>query len=422
VRRREFLAAGATALSTAVAGCSSDPGYGGSFERPTDRWPAAGYDPAGTSHAPAGPDAPTEQWTLDRESVEPSMYGYLGPPAVGDAVYVAGMARGYYDSEQLDSVLAAVDPDAGTTLWTHTVEERIVGAPAVLGSTVVVGTADGRVLAVEEGEPAWETNLDGAGLTPAVFGDRLYVPDDSGALHCLDRSGSTRWTASRSGLLDELLGGGDPIRAAVPAVDSDRVYAAFSSGDDGRSVVVAYDHSGLRKWRLELQSGTGYDVGPRGVALAEGTLYLSHGGTVAAVDTEAGELDWEFVTGYYSAGPPATDGQRVYVAAKNLYALDPGDGTELWRVVNESRPRNDTDINGVPFLARPVVADGTVYLRAAGFDPETGTRRWGSDVDSWADSGKFFTDQYDRVPMANLAVTADGLYLTHSVRGVQKFA
>ncbi|MFC6973613.1 PQQ-binding-like beta-propeller repeat protein [Halomicroarcula sp. GCM10025709] len=422
MRRREFLAAGATALSTAVAGCSTDSAYAGSFDRPTDRWPAAGYGPAGTSHAPAGPDAPTEQWTLDREAVDPPLYGYLGQPAVGDAVYVAGMARGYYDSEDLDSVLAGIDPESGEPLWTHTVPEGITGAPTAIGSTVVVGTGDGRLLAVEGGETAWTTGLDGAGLTPRVFGERLYVPDASGALRCLDRSGSTRWTASRSNPLEWLLGDGEPIRAAVPAVDSDRVYAAFSTGDGGRSVVAAFDHSGLRQWRLELQSETGYDIGPRGIALADGTLYLSYGGTIAAVDAEAGELDWEFVTGYYTAGPPATDGDRVYVAAKNLYALDPADGTELWRVVNESTPRNDTDLDGVPFLARPAVADGTVYLRAAGFDPADGTRRWGTDADSWADSGKYFTDPYDRVPMANLAVTAEGVYLTHATRGVQKFA
>ncbi|WP_324758296.1 PQQ-binding-like beta-propeller repeat protein [Haloarcula montana] len=421
MRRRDLLAAGATALSTAVAGCSSDTTYTGSFEQPTDRWPAAGYGPAGTSHAPAGPDAPTEQWTLDREAMDPPLYGYLGEPAVGDAVYVAGMARGYFDADRLDSVLAALSPETGDPLWTHTVTEGITGAPAIVGSTVVVGTSDGRLLAVEDGEVAWTAQLDGAGLTPAVFGDRFYVPDGSGALHCIDRSGSARWTASRRNPLDGLLGDDDPIRGAVPAVDSERIYTAFSTGDRDTSVVAAFDHSGLREWRLELQSERGYGVGPRGLALADGTLYLSHGGTVTAVDA-AGELDWEFVTGYDSAGPPATDGDRVYVAAKNLYALDTADGTERWRVVNESVPQRTTDINGVPFLARPAIADGTVYFRAAGFDPEDGSRRWGSDADSWADSGEYFTDPYDRVPMANLAVTADGLYLTHAVRGVQKFA
>lgn len=422
MRRRQLLAAGVTALSAGVAGCSAEPAYAGSFERPTDRWPAAGYDPAGTSHAPAGPDAPTEQWTLDRERTEPPLYGYLGPPVVGDAVYVAGMGRGYYDSDRLDSVLAAIDPISGEPLWTHTVPEGITGAPTLLGSTVVVGTRDGRALAVEEGDVVWTSGLDGAGLTPAVFGDRLYVPDDSGSIRCLDRSGSVRWRVTREDPLAGLLGDEEPARAAVPAVDTQRVYTAFSTGTDDGSVVLAFDHAGRREWRLELRSDTGFDGGPHGIALSDGTLYLSHGGTVAAVDAETGDREWSFVTGYRSAGAPATDGDRVYVAGKNLYALDAADGNEQWRVVEDSISEDRGYSRGLPYLARPAIADRTVYLRAAGFDPADGRRRWGSDADDWVDTDNQFTEPYDRIPMANLAVTADGLYVTHATRGVQKLA
>jgi outer membrane protein assembly factor BamB len=139
---------------------------------------------------------------------------------------------------------------------------------------------------------------------------------------------------------------------------------------------------------------------------------------VVTLDAADGSERWRFVTGYGTPGPPATDGERLYVGAKNLYALDAATGTEQWRVVNEAVRSDRSWRRGLPYVARPVVADGAVHLRAGAFDAATGERLWGDDADAWASDDTYFDDPFRHRPPVRLALTAGALYLTHTVDGV----
>jgi outer membrane protein assembly factor BamB len=426
--RRAVLAAGGLALTSGLAGCSAAPPPPEStFDTPTTAWPMAGYDPAGTGNPPAGPSEPTVAWRRSRGSLDPPLYGILSTPVVADGtVYVAGLTTRFYDPDDMTSVLAALDAETGDLRWQHNTPPGLTGGPAVVGDppAVVAGGRDGTLHAMDpQGESRWTVDLRGELGTPTAYGDRVYVASSTGRLHAVDADGTRGWTADRPGPLEIVLGPDDPIETTMPVAEERGVYAAFTPFDRKRdeTVLLAYGHDGSRRWRTTLPGR--YGRAPGGLAVTENALYVTVGGTVYAVAPEDGTQRWQFVSGADTAGPPTTDGERVYVGAKNLYALDAADGTEQWRVVNEA-PADDDDVRDpqqLPYLARPPVADGQVYLRTGAFDTADGSRRWGDDADAWLTEGNYFTDYYYRRPMARPVVTSEAVVLTHPHHGVMTF-
>lgn len=432
--RRAVLAASAGALSLGVAGCSdASPPPDAGFDRPDDRWPTAGYDPAGTAHAPAGPDEAVEQWRTGRTLRDDPTVTVLSTPIVdGSSVYVATLAAQGFDPDEDRSRLVALDAASGETAWTVEFPRGLTGSPALLGDSVVVGGRDGTVYAVRNGESVWEATIRGPSGTPTVYGDRIYVPDRWGNLHALDRDGRTLWADERRDTLDRLLGDDETVDAGVPAVDDTGVFVAFQSHQEPpvTADLIAYDHGGDRRWYHELR-GQHAGIAPRGPALANGTVYATAGGTVHAVDAASGEGRWRFESDDRTAGPPATDGDRVYVAATDLYALEVEDGSERWRVANGSDAGGENSSGGAPYLARPAVADGSVYFRAGAVDASTGDRLWGGDAENGVDSGDVDAGTAsgdddsgpdDPRPLAKPAVTAGALYLSHDRWGVVRFS
>lgn len=90
--------------------------------------------------------------------------------------------------------------------------------------------------------------------------------------------------------------------------------------------------------------------------------------------------------------------------------------------MNEAPPSHGRDPTALPYLARPPVADGRVYIRTGAVSAADGTRQWGGDADEWLRSGNYFAEPYYGRPVASPVVTGDAMYLTHAHRGVVKVA
>ena len=417
--RRAVLTAGAVALSTGLAGCNDTPPPRSSFDTPATRWPTVGYDPAGTGHAPAGPDEPSPEWTVSRQATNPPLYGALSTPVVSDStVYVAGLATWSFSPESDYGWVIAIDAETGTVEWHREFVDGLTGELAIGGELVVAGGRDGTLYALGDGDRVWSVTLGGQVGTPTIYGDRIYVADSRGNVHAVAIDGTKRWTVDRTDLLPLPFDDPEPVALGTPAVDESGVYVTVEATQD-YALLLAYDHAGSRRWRYELDGQYGYR--PHGPAVTSDTVYATVGGTVHAVDAESGERRWRFVTGSEAAGPPSTDGERVYVGAKNLYAIDVAKGTEQWRVVNEA-PLLDRDARTLPYLARPPVADDRVYLRAGAFDATDGTRLWGNDADEWLADGNYYIDAYRSRAMAQPVVTEDSVFLSHAHHGVQRLA
>ncbi len=426
MRRRVLLTTVATSGAAAIAGCSTTGRSCNSpkdtFDRSGDRWPMAGYGPTNTASAPAGPSNGEIQWQTDREAGDgPRLNGWFSAPIVDDdAVYIAIRQLGPYERED-PGHLVAFDDETGKLQWRLELPSPAGGDPALASDTILVGDEAGTLHAISTaGKQRWTQDLGTAVRTPTIISGHVYVLDASATVHGFTLDGERCWKYGQSGFWDGLLGGGRSfVVNSAPAVDDSRVYVTMQENPDNDPTghVLAFDHGGNEKWSYSFPIG--YEP-PNTPAVVDGTVLVTGGDRILALDAPTGKLRWRFVVGHRHTGAPATDGERVYVSAKNLYALDIGDGSEQWRVVNHGVRGSSGWAKSIPFMARTAVTDDAVYLRAGAFDPHDGSRLWGDLAEERVLKSNYMTEYYDQRSLAPLSVTAEALYLSHQTLGVTK--
>lgn len=223
--------------------------------------------------------------------------------------------------------------DATTLKWRFPADHRFQAPPLVADGMVYCGNLNGTFYAWEEGsgDVAWthstknENRIEAAG---AVADGTVYYNDVRGNVYALDESGNQKWHLHRDG-----------------ATNGAKAYVSGS-----------------------------------GVSLANGTLYVPFDHEMVAVDTDSGEVIWNYATdtSYYDFNfTPAVANATLFGAIwKNKnYALDAETGEELW--VQDYG--NET--------AEPTVKDGIVYQpnnnTLLKLDAETGQK---------ASDGTFYKD------------------------------
>lgn len=232
-------------------------------------------------------------------------------------------------------------------------------------------------------------------------------------------------SGSESGSLDtadfsETVSSGTYTYEATYRAGSDGDYtatlneAADGSGNDGASgqsvtITVTTTSSGLvtkgfPRFQYDAQnSGGGSAIaGPTGSVtnqwtfttdgnnhttpvIHDGTAYFGGGGgsnnsqsNVYAADITDGAEEWQFEhdTAFNTCGALSDDAYFIADNDGTLFALEPSDGTEIWRVEYGSQS----------YTAAPVPADGQVYIGDAdtgglyGFDSQSGDQVWSFDT------------------------------------------
>lgn len=176
-----------------------------------------------------------------------------------------------------------------------------------------------------------------------VFGTEVPIDAfiDEERLFALDvESGERLWTSEESGL-----GGFAPL-----AVE-DGVYAGWGSDQigGGHGQVHAFELDGTNRWAAE--TGGVYDR-PR---IADETVYVSgDDGIVRALRTDDGELRWKIAVldtedGFFPIPSIIAIDDEIYVAARQLLALDPQTGEPQWRY-GDAEIRDATISDGVAYL------------------------------------------------------------------------
>ena len=277
------------------------------------------------------------------------------PAVTGDSVVVGVLAAPPQCDRDVPSSVAAFDVRTGRTLWRHH-SGPVEASPLAVGGNVIVGSWDGRLLALDAATGAlrWSFGTHGpikAGA--ALAGRNAIVGSYDGSLYALDaRTGALRWstavgarfyatpTVSGDRIIDATT---DGIVRAFDAGSGKEVWtrsigrfaysAAAVAGD--RAYIGSYDH---RLYALDVQTGdilwTHRAPGPiSGAPTVLGRLvYFSSCGSCSsyesnrdarrtfAVDAVTGRLAWSFPDGEYS--PVVSDGVRVYLTGyTTLYAL-----------------------------------------------------------------------------------------------------
>lgn len=299
----------------------------------------------------------------------------LGPvysaPVVGDTVAAAGpqtvYVATYEDPEEDDDINAnvfAVNADTGVRNWSTAVPGRIVGAPALAGDSLVVGTTDGSVHAIAlsddpaalpgrtwqpfraddkiwsrpsvsdgslyfgtlghtvyavdlaDGKERWRMPLDGAVVgTPLVLNGTVYVGALDRNFYALDaENGGEKWRFE-----------GDGWFWAAPVARDGVIYAATLQGS-----VYALDQSGQQLWSIPAEATGPIVAAP--VVLADSVVVATTEKTVHQFSRVDGREEWSFGIGEQVRADMVSKGEVVYLIDKEglVHALHTGLRRELW--------------------------------------------------------------------------------------------
>jgi outer membrane protein assembly factor BamB len=179
--------------------------------------------------------------------------------------------------------------------------------------------------------PVWAAPMPSwSNASPVVLGDRVFVCAEPASLIAVDkRSSEILWTTANPLAVSPKAANGRPkIRAhahagytsATPATDGKRVYAVFGTG-----VAAAYDLDGKLLWSRLI---------------------------------ERPKHPWG-----HCASPLFVDG-KLLVHVETLVALDPADGSEIWRQPAETWPNPRKKQWGSPVATR--IGDVDVVVSVAG--------------------------------------------------------
>ncbi|HAL46972.1 MAG TPA: hypothetical protein DCP37_04395 [Dehalococcoidia bacterium] len=203
---------------------------------------------------------------------------------------------------------------------------------AASGDTLVVGTQEGQLLAIDknDGSTLWRRDLIGEEDEHAIYGapivdgEVVFAGSYDGRLYAFDLEGlPARWGDRR--LDDRIVGG---LTLAGESI----VVGSVSLADDGEDegTLWALDAvTGDELWRFTTP-------GPIWTTptVADGLVFI---GTlnqmIYAVNLSDGQKAWQFETGGGVVAKPLVSNGRVYVGAFDsvFYALDAKTGAEAWR-------------------------------------------------------------------------------------------
>jgi len=308
-------------------------------------------------------------------------------PAVSQARVFAGSG---------DGRLYALDRATGKIVWRFAAGGPVHASPAVAGGLVVAATIAGRIFAVDERSgrlrwsmrtgPALPFNTFPAGdwdlfaSSPTVVGSSVVIGTPDGAIQALDlKTGKRRWRVQTQGRV-----------RATPAVEDGLVVAGSF---DGR--VYAIDlATGAERWVHRTEGDTldskkwGFDrrAIQGSAAIADGKVFVgSRDSGLYALDLATGRRLWRFShRGSWVIGTPAVHDARVFVGSSDghfFQAVDIASGQEVWRLPT------DANVLASPLLAGGMLVVGT-YPRdkPAGdliaIDPASGAIRWRLNLDA----------------------------------------
>lgn len=289
----------------------------------------------------------TKNWTYDmvvRVTSSPAVAGTLIPAnvrasfrwttaGVGDLVLIG-------DSSGRVHAVKAFD---GKLWWRYATGGEIMGGPAVADGSVFVASREGKVHAVslDVGNPLWMRETDGEiHGSPLAVGGRVYVGTWEGTLYALDaKTGEVDWTFRAGARINGSPAYGDGL-------------AVFGARDGRIHALDALD--GEERWLYQIETAAIARDIFGSPAIRDGLVFVpSLDEHLYALELDDGDLRWKARVKPTSS--PAAAGGAVFVGAVGgVVALDPSDGSEMWRTAANAR-----------FDSSPAVVNGTLYVASS---------------------------------------------------------
>ncbi|MCC7353798.1 MAG: PQQ-binding-like beta-propeller repeat protein [Anaerolineae bacterium] len=260
----------------------------------------------------------------------------------GQPSFDAGRGRIYFGAT--DKRLYALDV-RGLFLWSFQTGDSIATRPLVAGDTLVFGSEDRAVYALDADSSAlrWRVVTGSAVVSsPALVGDLVITGNDDGGVYALDlQTGERRWLYARDAA----------IVAPVVVADS----TLYIASRDGTLTAFA-PANGIVHWAATIGQPlrTAPAVGKDAVFIVDST------GTITALDRVTGAQRWAALDVGYT-GPPVLVDETLVVARNDGKIVRFGlDGKEQGRW-----DASDVGLPGDAFPAfylGPALGDGAIWL------------------------------------------------------------
>ena len=296
---------------------------------------------------------------------------YSTPFVVDGVVYIGAYDGRVYAFNSSSRIAGHSFPQESEGEWTYPREGEgyigaIVGSPVVADGILYIGSADGKLYAIDiaTGELAWDAPFasgDDIWATPLVYNGTVYFGSLDHKLYALDaETGGKEWEFPTGGAI-----------TAAPLICNETIYIGSF---DRKFYAINLD--GTPKWEKPFSAGNWF--WGEAVAYGDNVIVGCLDGRVYALDTETGDSEWDYETGGAIRGDPALVGDVVIFGSEDgkVYALDATSGQGIWEY-----PRGDEYIG--PIRASLYARDGVVYVHDTvnygiyALDAEYGDKIWG---------------------------------------------
>lgn len=279
-----------------------------------------------------------------------------------------------------DGRIMAVNTVTGQRLWATDVGARVDSSPTFFvddfngAVTILMGTDGGAFLALnaDDGAELWRyetrSEIDGGAV---VAEGRVFFQTSTDELYALDvLTGKYLWSYGRE-LPDYFTLGS----STTPIVHDGLVISGYADG----FLVALYLDTGEEVWELDLRNGQRdfVDVDGQAVVVGQWLYAASHAGGLYALNLTDGAVRWRAeITG---ASTPLIVGDTLYTTTAGRYvmALNRQDGRVLWRYRHdENTPSALTRLNNYLSYGGSesgfYLVDRTSGLPLVQFDPGVG--------------------------------------------------
>lgn len=248
------------------------------------------------------------RWVYPREGYETTgaIVGNLS--IADDAIYIGSS----------DGKVYALDAATGDRRWDFETSGKIWTSPAIGDRTVYVGNHDGNfyALASQDGSLLWEVKLPAAiASSPVISGDDILFGTFDRYLHSIRiADGKEKWQFE-----------GENWFWASPLVKDNIVYAGCL---DHR--IYALDASkGHELWQFVADE----PIVSSPVIMSDLLVAVSESGEMYIINADTGVLERTVSIGHSVMAPLYTDGDIVYVHARDryIYAIDVQAGKMVWK-------------------------------------------------------------------------------------------
>lgn len=290
--------------------------------------------------------------------------------------------------------------------WTFKTGDSIVGAPAVVGGVVYVGSFDRHLYAIDlaTGKKKWATKFGHLKASPSVKDGKVYVGNLDGKFHCVSAAdGKVEWTFETEGEITSgcnfhgtnvLIGSHDSTLYCLNS-QGKKLWDVRTDGPVNGSPVVVGDVTfvaGCDSKLRVLDAKTGTEVGAielDGQAAATAAVRgdVAYVGTmsnqVVAVDWKAKKKLWAFEAPqrqqpFYASAAVTPDLVIAGSRDAKVYAIDRQTGKEVWQFLTDGVVDGSPVVVGERVYVGCLSRDGWFYV----LDLKTGRKVQEIDLDS----------------------------------------